>query len=270
MRWTLLTSICLAAALGARGQITNTATMDSADYKVSGKVTIEGYVDTYYSYNFNNPANGDQPYLVSMSRHNEFNINLAFVDLKYSSSRVRARVVPGFGTYVNANYGNEAGSLKNLIEANAGVNLSKRKGIWLDLGVLGSPYTNESAISKDHLVYTRSLAAENVPYYLAGLKLTVPVTKNVNTYFYLINGWQQIRDQNTNKSFGSQVEYRPNNNMLINWNNYIGNESTAIDSVKGLRYFTDLYLLYVIKRISIASCVYYGLQDNANNTYKWW
>lgn len=126
--------------------------MDSSDFKVKGKVTVEGYVDGYYAYNFNQPEHGDQPYFVSMARHNEVNINLAFVDVKYSSSRVRARMVPGFGTYVNSNYARETGLLKNLIEANVGIRIFKTKGIWLDVGVLGSPYTNESAISKDHLV----------------------------------------------------------------------------------------------------------------------
>lgn len=252
------------------GQVVNTATMDSSDYQIKGKFTVEGYVDTYYAYSFNEPKEGDQPYLVSMSRHNEININLAFLDLKYSSSRLRARVAPGFGTYVNANYIHETGSLKNLIEANCGIKLFKNKNWWLDVGVLGSPYTNESAISKDHLAYTRSLAAENVPYYLSGAKLTLPVSRKVNAYFYFINGWQQITDQNSNKSFGSQIEFRPNNFLLMNWNNYIGNENAAMDSVKGLRYFTDLYFIYSKDRLSMTSCFYYGVQENREKLLRWW
>ncbi len=267
-----LASILIAfLSIGAvRAQIVNTATMDSSDYQIKGKVTVEGYVDTYFAYNFNEPEGGDQPYLVSMARHNEININLAFVDVKYSSSRLRARVVPGFGTYVNANYINEKGSLKNLIEANCGIKLFKHKNIWLDVGILGSPYTNESAISKDHLTYTRSLAAENVPYYLSGTKLSLPVSNKLNAYLYLINGWQQITDQNSNKSFGSQIEFRPSNFLLINWNNYLGNESASIDSIKGLRYFTDIYFIYSKGRLSMSSCVYYGVQENLESMLKWW
>lgn len=270
MKTVAMVLILLLSKQKAITQVINTATMDSTDYKVKGKVTVEGYLDTYYAYNFNEPETGDQPYLVSMARHNEININLALLDVKYSSSRIRARVAPGFGTYVNANYSNETGSLKNLIEANAGVRLFKNRRIWLDVGVLASPYTNESAISKDHLAYTRSLAAENVPYYLSGAKLTVPLSKKLNTCFYLINGWQQISDQNSNKSVGTQMEFRPNNYLLINWNNYLGNEMAAIDSVKGLRYFTDIYFIYTRDRLSMTSCVFYGLQENMQHTLKWW
>jgi hypothetical protein len=262
--------IALLSTGTVHAQVVNTATMDSLDYSIKGKVTVEGYVDAYYAYNFNEPKGGDQPYLVSMARHNEININLAFIDVKYSSSRLRARVAPGFGTYANANYVNEQGTLKNLIEANCGVKLFKAKNIWLDVGILGSPYTNESAISKDHLTYTRSLAAENVPYYLSGVKLSVPVSNKLNAYLYLINGWQQITDQNCNKSLGSQIEFRPNNSLLVNWNNYLGNESTAIDSVKGLRYFTDIYMIFSKGRLSMSSCVYYGVQDNMGSTLRWW
>lgn len=269
MKLVVIILLCLAFEPFVFSQIVNTATMDSSDYVVKGKVTIEGYVDTYYAYNFNEPDGKDVPYFVSMSRHNEVSINLAFVDLKYSSQRLRARVVPGFGTYVNANYSNEPGSLKNLIEANVGIRLFKDKGIWIDAGVLGSPYTNESALSKDHLAYTRSLAAENVPYYLSGIKATLPLSSKVTAYLYLLNGWQQIADQNSSKSLGSQLEIRPNNNLLISWNTYLGKERTAKDSVEGTRLFSDAYFIYKKAKLSMTGCVYYGIQEHFTDNYKW-
>ena len=97
-------------------------------------------------------SNSETAYSISSSRLNEFNINCAYIEIKYANDLIRGRVVPGFGTYINSNYSSEQGSLKNLIEANGGVCLSKKRNIWLDAGVLGSPYTNETAISKDHLI----------------------------------------------------------------------------------------------------------------------
>lgn len=252
------------------GQSSNNAATDSGVYQIKEKVKVQAYLDTYFAYNFNEPQNNDQPYFVSMARHNEVNINLAFIDIKYSSSRVRARVVPGFGTYINSNYARETGSLKNLIEANAGVKVFKTKGVWLEVGVLGSPYSNESAISKDHLAFTRSLSAENVPYYLSGAKLTLPVSKKIIAYLYVINGWQQITDVNSNKALGNQFEFRLNNNLLLNWNTYIGKERTLKDSIAGVRYFSDVYLIYNKKKLSLTSCVYYGLQKSGNNNLPWY
>src|SRR6478609_5746578 len=175
-------------------QVVNTGMLDTTGGEHIGKIVVGAYIDAYYGYNFSKPASGDLPYLVSMNRNNEANINLAYVDVRYNASRLRGRLVPGFGTYMNANYTNETGSLKNIVEATIGVKPFEKKDIWVDFGVLGSPYTNESAISRDHLMYTRSLAAENVPYYLAGAKVTAPLGKKVTSYVYLLNGWQQIKD----------------------------------------------------------------------------
>src|ERR1700728_2499540 len=139
-----------------------------------GHLTLEGYVDVYYSYAFSHPVGGTRPYWVSYNRDNEINLDLAYVSLKYTSDRVRASFTPGYGTYMNANYAAERQTLQNILEASVGVRLFKNKDIWLDGGVFSSPYTNESVYSFDQLTYTRSMGAENTPYYLTGAKLTVP------------------------------------------------------------------------------------------------
>lgn len=252
------------------GQVINTGVMDTSAFNYGGKVTVEGYIDAYYAYDFNKPPDNNRPYFVSMSRHNEVTINLAYVDLKYSSSRLRARFVPGFGTYMNANYAAEQGTLKNIVEASAGIKLSSRRNVWVDAGIFGSPYTNESAFSKDHLAYTRSFAPEYVPYYLAGLKLTLPLSSRVNCYLYFINGWQQIVDQNKYKSVGTQIEVRPSDNLLINWDTYIGKEQSAGDTTIGMRYFTDVYMIFRKERWSATTCIYVGLQQQANQNATWW
>ncbi len=256
-----LVIMVLLSRQNASAQVVNTGLMDTSNFDYQGKVTVGGYVDTYYGYNFNKPSTGENPYFVSMARHNEFNINLAFVDVKYSSSRLRARFVPGFGTYINANYASEPGALKNIVEANVGVKLFNNKNIWLDAGVLGSPYTNESAISKDHLMYTRSFAPEYVPYYLSGIKLTVPLNEKFNGYVYLINGWQQIQDQNKGKSVGTQLEYRPNNFWLLNWNTYVGDERSASAPQNRTRYFSDVYFIYTKGKLSATGSLYSGIQQ---------
>ncbi|HZY81859.1 MAG TPA: outer membrane beta-barrel protein [Cyclobacteriaceae bacterium] len=260
----LLFIVLVLLSAQAIAQVVNTATMDTTSFAIKGKVTVEGYVDAYYAYNFNHPGK-DQPYFVSMARNNEININLAYIDLKYSSSRIRARFVPGFGTYINANYAAEQGSLKNIVEGSVGVKLSKTRNIWLDAGVFGSPYTNESAISKDHLAYTRSFAPEYVPYYLTGVKLGLPITGKLNAYLYLLNGWQQIEDKNDKLSAGTQLEYRPNDCLLINWDTYVGDERPMSDTTVSKRLFTDLYFIYTKGDFSATSCFYVGKQNGV-----WW
>ncbi|MEX1189396.1 MAG: outer membrane beta-barrel protein [Bacteroidia bacterium] len=256
-------------------QIANTGMVEQMDSSALGKITFSGMVDVYYGYDFNEPKGSDRPYFVSSARHNEVNVNLAYLGINYRNEKVRARFVPGFGTYMNSNYASEAGTLRNIVEANAGLRLSKNRDIWIDAGVFGSPYTNESAISKDHLMYSRSLAPEYVPYYLTGAKITAPLSKSLTGYVYILNGWQNITDTNTPLSIGTQLEYRPGKRTLINFNTFVGDESSPANPDFGMRYFGDVYLIFNPDgKFSMTSCLYGGLQQRfsfgTSTLQSWW
>lgn len=264
--WYTLGAIFLVFSGLLHAQVINTGITSRYDSADNGKVTVGGYVDTYYGFDFSQPATFDRPYCVSASRHNEVNINLAYVEVKYANDKVRGRFVPGVGTYINANYATEKGSLKNIVEANVGVRLSEKRNIWVDAGVLGSPFTNETAISKDHLMYTRSFAPEYVPYYLAGVKLSVPLGKKWTGYGYVLNGWQQIQDMNNPLAIATQLEFRPNDKWLLNWDTYIGNESSSDHPDWGTRWFSDIYAIYNPDgKFSLTACAYAGLQDQTDS-----
>ena len=249
------------------------ATTDSTDQ--IGQWQLGAFLDVYYSYQFNRPASGDIPYFVSSNRHNEFSVNLAYLDLKYSNDQLRLHFIPAFGGYMDANYAAESGSFKHFVEANIGVKPFKNKSIWLDAGVLPSPFSTETAISKDQPMYTRSLAPEYVPYYLSGLKCSIPLTKQLNAGIYVVNGWQNIKDNNANKSLILQLDYARKKHQLIS-NVYVGQEQDINHPSWRQRQFYDLQWLYKInKSFTTFTCVYLGQQqqvDSVNQLYKsqWW
>ncbi len=253
-------------------QLLRIAELDTMTTTTKGHIAVGGYVDSYYAYSFNKPSDHVIPYFVSSARHNELNINLAYADVRYRSAYLRARLAPGFGTYMEANYKNENGLLKHIVEGNIGVLVSRTRKIWIDAGVLGSPYTNETAISKDHFMYLRSLAPENVPYYITGAKVSVPLTSRLHAFLYLINGWQLIQDNNKGKSLGTQLQYKLNKNLTFNWNTYLGDERSEKRPELRTRYFNDFYWIYNSgKKISATSCFYFGYQQmNNTGTANWW
>lgn len=275
MKYQLLFFGFLCSIFSIQAQVTNTGLMDTSSGEKIGNLSVGAYIDAYFGYDFGRPSDGNIPYFVSMNRHNEATINLAFIDIRYQSDRIRGRFVPGFGTFINANNAAEPGTLKNILEGSIGYKPFKKKDIWIDFGVLGSPYTNESAISRDHLMYTRSFAPEYVPYYVTGGKVTVPLNSKLTAYLYLINGWQQIQDLNSGKSLGTQLEYRPNDKNLFNWNTYIGDERSEINPDNRMRYFTDVYWIYNDgAKWSFTSSAYVGLQKTVQNrptsSSLWW
>ena len=238
-------------------------------------LTLEGYVDVYYSYAASHPVGGTRPYVVNYNRDNEINLDLAYLSLKYTSDRIRAAFTPGFGTYMNANYADERQTLENILEAYVGIRLFKDKNIWLDGGVFSSPYTNETVYSFDQLTYTRSLGAENTPYYLTGAKLTVPLGPLWTIYLYLLNGWQVIQSQHDPLDGGSQLEYKPNDKWDVNWNTYIGNESSTTNPNYKRRFFLDGYVTYTPSaKWAFTADAYSGWQqqveEGLTKTRNWW
>jgi hypothetical protein len=231
----------------------------------TAKITLEGYVDTYFGFDFSEPADANMPYFVSQNRHNEFNINLAYISLKYTSDRVRATFTPGFGTYMNSNYAAERITLRNIVEADVGVKLFKNKDIWLDAGVIGSPFTNESAISFDQPTLTRSFASEYVPYFVTGARLTIPIENIFTAYLFLLNGWQVIEAVNPPLAFASEFEYKPTDKLTFTLNTFYGYEQSASAPKNRIRTLLDFYTVYKPGKFSFTLSSYVGNQQRRDS-----
>lgn len=221
----------------------NTFAQDTT--KANPTINWSVFADAYYSYDVNQPENHEKaPFLYNHKRHNEVNLNLALVQAAYESERVRSTIGLQVGSYPEYNYAAEQGLLKNIFQANVGVKLSKDKNLWLDAGILPSHIGYESAISKDNWSLTRSIMAENSPYYEAGAKLTY-TSKNEQWLLsgLLLNGWQRIRrvDGNNTPAFGTQLTYTPNAKATFNWSTFVGNDYP--DSVRRWRYFNNFYTI---------------------------
>ncbi|MGB3007371.1 MAG: porin [Chitinophagaceae bacterium] len=209
----------------------------------TGSLTISGYAEAYYQYDFNKPTDNNRPgFIYSHNRHNEFNLNLGFIKANYTAERVRANLALAAGTYMNANYSAEPGVLKNIFEANAGLKISKKKNLWIDAGIFGSHIGFESAISKDCWNVTRSILAENSPYFEAGAKITYSSDNGKWLLSGLaLNGWQRITrvSGNTLMSWGSQIQYKPSDKVLLNYSTFIGTDKP--DSARLSRFFHNIY-----------------------------
>ncbi len=231
----ILTGAALVLSMSALAQETKTSPL-----------TFSGYAELYYTYDFNKPLDNNRPgFIYSHNRHNEFNLNLGFLKAAYNTENVRANLAIAAGTYMNANYAAESGVLKNIYEANAGVKLSKKKNLWLDAGIFSSHIGFESAISKDCWTLTRSIMADNSPYYEAGAKLTYTSDNNKWIISALaLNGWQRIKrvDGNSLMSFGTQVQFKPNSTTTLNYSTFIGTDKP--DSARLMRYYHNLYAIF--------------------------
>ena len=216
---------------------------DSSDWAKKPEVSFSGYLDIFYAYDFNEPKTDfRQPFLYSFNRHNEFNLNLGLIKVSAKHLKYRANIVMQAGTYVMDNYANEETALKYINEGNVGLSLNKKNNLWLDVGILGSIIGFESAISKDSWTLTRSLLAENSPYFLSGAKLTYNPNEHWEMAALVCNGWQRIKKVSGSSipAFCSQIKYIKSDKLTFNWSTFIGTDDP--DTTRRMRYFNNFYV----------------------------
>ncbi len=237
-------------------------------------MNISAFLDVFYVNDFNHPQGTKrQPFLFNHNRHNEFNLNLGFVKLGLEHSKYRGNLALHTGTYSNDNYLAEPGLLKNIFEANVGLSLNKKNNLWIDAGVFASHIGFESAISADNWTMTRSILAENSPYFLSGVKFTFNPNDKWTISGLIINGWQRIQrlQGNSLPSFGTQINFRPNEKVTINWSTFIGTDDP--DTKRRMRYFNNLYGQFQLtEKFGLIAGFDIGAQQRTKNSssYDFW
>lgn len=227
------------------------------------KFSWNAYLETYYSYAFSQPSDHQKPgFLYNHKRHNEFSINLALVGIHFKDSMIRSNIEIMIGTYPQYNLTMEPELLKHIYQANLGMKLSKNNELWADVGIFPSHIGFESAISSDSWTLTRSILAENSPYYEAGLRVSLK-SKNQKWYgaAFILNGWQRIFRNNGNNTpaFGTQFIYTPTSKLLFNSSTFIGNDQP--DSVSQWRYFHNFYAVLVSSPWSLTLGLDVGFEE---------
>lgn len=206
-------------------------------------LTISGYAEVYYQYDANRSLNNTRPnFVYSHNRNNEVSLNLGLIKANYETNKLRANLGFGVGSYMNANYAAEEGVLKNIFEANVGVKLSQKHNLWLDAGIMPSHIGFESAIGADCFTLTRSMLADNSPYFETGAKISYSSpNKKWDMAFLVLNGWQRIQrfDGNTTPAFGHQLTFKPSDKITLNSSSFIGNDQPDVNRL--MRYFHNLY-----------------------------
>ena len=239
----------------------------------STKLALSAYAEVYYQYDFDNPVSQQRPFFIyNHKRHNEVNLNLAYLKASYQSSNIRSNLALMTGNYAQNNLAAEPSMLQHVYEANIGVKIAKNHNTWIDAGILPSHIGFESAVAADCWTVGRSIVAENSPYFETGLKLThISKKENLMLAFLVLNGWQRIqKPAGINKpSAGIQLNYKPRKNVTINYSNFIGSDRP--DSLNSIRTYHNLYAIYENgKKWAFTAGLDIGTDKNINNNYAAW
>lgn len=263
-----MTFIAIAAALlvPAAATAQRAAVVDTVP-----TIAFGGFIDTYYAFDFNRPANYDRAFTTQPARHNEFNVNLAYLEATVRGSRTRGRLAIQMGNSVQANYAGEprhgsvSGSEVARLIQEAVVGMPLSDDVWLDGGIFLSHIGMESFISQDNPMYTRSLVADFSPYYESGVKLTWRVSKTLSALVTVVNGWQTISETNAAKSAGVRIDYARSERTTLTYYNYLGDEAPDSAMHSALRFFNGIGIrTQVSARLGFLGQIDAGIQQRAD------
>jgi hypothetical protein len=214
------------------------------------------FIDTYYAYDFNTPNTHERGFTTTAARHNEFNLNLAMVDVNYNDNKKRGRLALQWGTSVVKNYNAEPLSGQSSSDARTIYGIDSRtiqEGFvgfrisdktWIDAGIFYSTIGMETWVSKYNFNYTRVLFSDYVPYYSSGIKISHEFNSSFLGELHLINGWQVVQDDNQEKSLSWKLDKKLNMQFNIIYNGHAGKERGVFTESR-LKTYHNLIVKYL-------------------------
>ena len=218
---------------------------------------LHAWVDADYAASTQHGANFLPGTGTSAHRANAFDLNAAAIDVSVDPKPV--------GLHLTLAYGSAADVLQtNVVQASASFAVG---ALTLEAGIYPSHIGYESLFSKDNWTYTRGYMGEYSPYYQTGLKATYSFDEHWSAQVHVLNGWQNIADDNRAKAVGTQVAYS-GDRLSASLNTFAGPELPGDDS--HWRLFADLVTqLKVTPAFSLGFTADAGRQDRPQGAAAW-
>jgi hypothetical protein len=211
-------------------------------------IGVVGFVDAYYSYRFH-PSSGDAQLRNFDTKHNQFSFNLAEIALDRRptpQSRLGFRLDFNVGPATDMVHAAEpggSGQFRNLQQGYVTYLAPLGRGLQIDVGKVVTPLGAEMIETKDNWNYSRSLLfALAIPYYHMGARLTYGFGDRFSLSGLIVNGWNNVVENNSRKSFGVQATFKPTSKLSIVQGYMVGPEQT--DDDEDVRHLSDTIVTY--------------------------
>jgi hypothetical protein len=200
-----------------------------------GSVAITGLVDIYYEVNTRAPSNGHGGAFTSYAVEGgeaikvdnagrSFDINSDAISLSLGEVNIVRTADKSFPFGITATL--TGGDTARLVHANEPggtgwqyvqqlyITRSTQAGktpIAVDAGIWVTPFGYEVIESSSNDNYTRSFGFQySIPLYHAGIRATATISPTLTGMAAIVNGWNDIADDNNGKSAMGQLTWKPN------------------------------------------------------------
>ncbi|PQA59888.1 porin [Siphonobacter curvatus] len=249
-----------------------TEEQEKKEKKEEGKITFSGYLDTYYMFNFNNPASrsnlgtsgpsSDVPSVMTPGnarafdqKSGQFSLGLIQTKVAYTNDKIDAVADLTFGPNADlGNYGNVLGPLGNSVTSTslaikqAYLTYKFSSKFSVTAGQFGTHIGYEVIDAPVNFNYSLSNLFNNGPFYHIGAKAQYSFSDRAYLMAGVVNNIDNLNDNNKAKGIISQFFFSP----ATNWNVYVNwmgsNEQTATGKTPKGYYYSlfDLTSTYQI------------------------
>lgn len=241
------------------------------------QIQVDTFLSASYSYNFNRPVDHAMQYRVFDTEGNKTKLDVASLTVQ------RAATKPGaFGFRIDMG----AGQSQPEVTAASGFFRSTRtgkaghfdveqayvsyvadvgRGLRFDLGKVYAPIGYESVERYD--AYNDNATHSFLfgycgPFTTTGLKISYPFSPRWTGMVMVVQGWDNVRDNNSGKSMEAQAAYTPSDAFSFYLSYLVGPEQT--DNSSNLRHAYDLCATWQDSQaLTLGLNVDYGHEHNA-------
>ena len=209
----------------------------------AGPIDFSGRVSAYYTYNANHPASMTNQLYNFNVKANQLSLDMAEFNLSHTADPVGFELDLGFGRAFDIIAGSEQqpSIFRNIRQAYVSLRPPEGKGFDVDFGKFVTSAGAEVIETDTNWNYSHSLLfAWAIPYYHFGIRTSFPVGKHFTGGFQVVNGWNNVEDNNSGKTIGLTGALVT---KKFSWftNYYVGPENAGTNS--GWRNLFDTTLL---------------------------
>lgn len=231
----------------------NTNTSSSSD-----TINLQGFFDIYYVYDSHCSEEGQkrQSFFYNYNRNRELNLNIGVLKAVWKHRHWSTDIGLHSGTYVKDNYASENEFLRHFSE----LSISRRfhNSLIVRAGIMPSHIGFEGTMPFEQVTLTRTLMAENSPYYMTGISFSKKFSKKSEYQLLALTGWQRILPLPGRKmpALGFRWWYSNPEGLSANLSAYV--DPLNSDSVHNGRKFINL--IYNHKLFCLIAGLDVGLQ----------
>jgi hypothetical protein len=255
----------------------SSAPSSSAASAVLGGTEVSGFVDAYYSFNNAHPAARTSSLRAFDGPSNQFALNLIEVIFQKTpeadNSRLGYKLALGYGQAINAVNNASAGDVRfaqYLKEGYFSYLAPVGKGLAIDVGKFVTPHGAEVIETKDNWNYSRGLLfTYAIPFYHFGARAKYAFNPQYSLTAFLVNGWNNIVDNNSGKTYGVSFGWTPTRKIAVTHNYMFGPEQS--DTGSNWRQLHDTVVaLSATPKLTLQVNYDYGREGRTGASPAWW